>query len=64
LLAIDNFLLEFDCLLLDLRHRPRQRHVHVGVGVFRGQRMVAPINNDFSDLTVLLDVDDYMSAQG
>ena len=62
LLAIDDLLFELDCLLLNLRHRPRQRHVHVGVCVFRRQRVVAPVDYNLSDLAVLFNVDDYVSA--
>ena len=64
LCSINNLLLEFDCLLLDLRHGPRQRHVHVGVCIFRRQRVVPPVNDDLTNLTVLLNIDDYMSAEG
>ena len=60
--AVDDLLFEFDCLLLDLRHRACERHVHVGVRVFRRQRVVAPGNYNLSNLTVLLNIDNYMSA--
>jgi len=59
---MDNLLLEFDSLFLNLCHRPRQRHVHVGVGIFCRQCVVSPVNDDLSDLAILLYVNDYMST--
>ena len=56
--AIDYFLFNLERLLLDLSDGAAQSHIHVGVRVGGGQRVVAPVNYDLARLPVLLDFQD------
>ena len=54
--------LELDRLLLDLRDGARQRLIHVRVGVSGRQSVLAPVNQNLSYLSILLDIYDDVSA--
>ena len=61
LFAVDDLLLELHRLLFNFFHCPRQRHIHIGVHFFSGQRVVSPKNHQLADVPVFLDGDNYVS---
>src|SRR5215204_1968511 len=63
LLTLDDLFLELEGLLLDLVDAPRERLIHVGVGVFGRERVLAPVEQNLRDVPVLDDVYDDVGAR-